>query len=340
MSAYAILLNPGHNRVYYQQSQKLALSELTIAAPRLHTACTNIRITAIADTPYCTFDTDAPIDAHDIDMLSRLSFLFVLFEMTQRGDTVSLMPIQPAAFRYIDDKVTGLLKYKGKTNELFTKMMVNAAWLTSRQGQNMRLLDPMAGRGTTLFEAMTLGMHAYGIDQSRPSVHDGSIFLKKYLETERLKHITKKRTINGANKKAVGRATMFEYANSKEAFSSGNTRLVEMVAGDAARADVYFKKGFFDMIVADLPYGVQHANKQDKTIARSPYALLKSCLPSWHKVLRRGGVVVLAWNTHVMPADEMSSLLPKFGLSPVHADTDFGHFVDASIHRNIIIAVK
>lgn len=339
MVKYAILLQSGHNRVYYEASQKLAVSELTVAANSMHSACRDIQIETIAGTPYCTFQTENEIDTHDLGILSRLSFVFVLFRISTNDDQTCLTPVLLAEWQYINEKITTLLKYKGKTNELFTKMMVNIAYLTSALKMPAKLLDPMAGKGTTLHAAMAAGLHAYGIEVSKTAAHDACVFIKKFLETERLKHTTTRRTING-DKKAVGKATAFTYAADKQAFASGDTRSVEMVAGDAAQADCFYKKAFFDMVVADLPYGVQHGSRQQGGLSRSPEALLQSCLPTWTAVLKKGGAIVLSWNTYVLGKNKMTELLAAHGFLPMHEDISFSHSVDVSIQRDIVIAVK
>jgi len=340
MPEYAILISPGHNRVYYKESLKLALGELMIAADRMRAHPKNIQIEYIADLPYCTFETAAPLKPGDITVLSRLSFLFALFEAVQTKAQRLLAPVQADARPYIDEKITSILKYKGKTNEQFTKLLVGAAWLAGGRREDARLLDPMAGKGTTLLTGMTRGMDVFGIEKRKAFAHDGKAFLKKYLQDERIKHQTDTRTVNDKRGKAIGRGTRFTYANTKEAFKAGQTKTYEMIEGDAQHADVYYANTFFDMIAADLPYGVQHASKQGAGIARSPEDLLKGCLPAWHDVLKNGGAMVLAYNTKTLSKNKMADLLGHFGFTILHDDIDFSHYVDVSILRDIVVAVK
>ena len=80
----------------------------------------------------------------------------------------------------------GHFKYKGKTNEAFTRLLINYALcagdFAGNFDQPLRLLDPMCGRGTALFEGLNRGYHAYGADVDRNGLEEGRRFLKRYLE--------------------------------------------------------------------------------------------------------------------------------------------------------------
>ena len=56
MVTYAILANPGHNRVYFDASRNLSLSELTIAGKAFSTVCENFRREEIEGIPYYMMD--------------------------------------------------------------------------------------------------------------------------------------------------------------------------------------------------------------------------------------------------------------------------------------------
>jgi 16S rRNA G966 N2-methylase RsmD len=339
MTKYAILLNPGHNRVYYQESQKLSLSELGIAASFIKPGCENITLETIAENYYCTFETQQKLGFDELSVISTLSFMFALFEVISGSDRLCLVPVKVPPSGFIEDDITTILKYKGKTNELFTKLLVNIAALCAGAKEGANILDPMAGKGTTLFEGMTRGFNVCGIEQSKQFSHEGSVFVKKYLEQKRIKHISKTRTINNNAKKAIGKAVSYEYALNKEDFKSGITKQFELIHGDASLADKYYKAKYFDMIVTDLPYGVQHFGKTDKT-SRNPQQLLHSCLPSWKKVLKSGGVAIMSFNTNVLKKQILSDMLIEEGFEIIYPKISFDHFVDNSIQRDLIIAKK
>ena len=339
MVKYAILLNPGHNRVYYQESQKLSLSELGIAASFIKPGCENITLETIADNYYCTFETQQKLGYDELSKISALSFMFALFEVITDSGKLCLVPVKVPANCFLEDDITTILKYKGKTNELFTKLLVNIAALCAGAKEGSNLLDPMAGKGTTLFEGMTRGYNVCGIEQSKQSSHEGSVFVKKYLEQKRIKHISKTRTINSPAKKAIGKAVSFEYALSKQDFKDGKIKQFELIHGDASLADKFYKTKYFDMIVTDLPYGVQHFGKTDKT-SRNPQQLLRSCLPSWKRLLKNGGVTVMSFNTNVLKKQTVIDMLTQEGFEILYPQIAFEHFVDNSIQRDLIIAKK
>ena len=59
-------------------------------------------------------------------------------------------------------------------------MMINVAIHSSIFSRNntLNLLDPVAGKGTTLFEASTYGHHAFGIEVDAAPLQEGQTFLK------------------------------------------------------------------------------------------------------------------------------------------------------------------
>lgn len=348
MKKYLILQHPGHNRVYYNVAGELALAELTIACQRLDVACEEIMVEEIAQVRYLSFTTKEAITDHDLAILSRLSFVFAIFRMEQRGGQTCLIPISKVDYEYVDSKISSLMKYAGKTNELFTKMMINVGLLSSDFDYNhkIQLLDPVAGRGTTLFEGAIYGFDVTGIEIEPKSVHEATIFFKKYLEAERFKHTSGQRQVSGQKKSEAIYMQEFEYACTKEAFKSDQLRKkLGIVNGNSQDAASYFKKNNFHLIVGDLPYGIAHGNKgaaKSTSITRNPSELLSLCLPQWYQVLKKGGVVVVAWNSFVVSRQKLSEIFTENGFEVfTEAPYDgFEHLVDRSIKRDIVVARK
>ncbi len=348
MSCYVILQHPSHNRVYYNLSAKLALSELQIASLRLEVVCTKIEITNIGNVRYLLLETDKNLTRKDLKILSRLSFIFALFKLEQLGEQTCFIPLSRDRYEFVDGKISSLLKYQGKTNEVFTRMMLNVALLSSdfHYDQPIRILDPVAGKGTTLFEGLIYGFDAFGIEVDNKSVHAASTFFKKYLETERFKHQAHKRQLYGKKKSEATFIQEFEFARSKEEFKKEDLRKkVGIVVGNAQEAFKYFKKDLFHLIVGDLPYGIAHKNSTQKNTAafiRNPFELLKASLEEWHKVLKKGGVVVIAWNAFVLSKSKLTSLFLEYGFEVLKESPydGFEHMVDKSIKRDILVAKK
>jgi len=348
MHTYLILQNPGHNRVYYEQSRKLALAELIIASKRFASKCQDIEFVSIANINYLSFKVDNPINSNELLILSHLSFIFALFELMDIDEQKCLVPLAKVDYEYVDPKISNLLKYSGKTNELFTKLMVNIGLLSSdfEYGDRIRLLDPMAGKGTTLFEASVCGFDAAGIEINKKSAHEASVFFKKYLETEKYKHSFAKRKVSGKHLPDTFEVQEFVYASTRDEYKQESSkRRLEIARGDAAYANQFFKKNSFHLLVGDLPYGITHGNRSKKHPAspsRNPLQLLTECLPEWNKVLKKNGILVLSWNTFVMSKQDLGQKLIDNGFS-VFADNpynDFEHRVDMSIKRDIIVAKK
>ncbi|MFY9176184.1 MAG: hypothetical protein WBI74_12035 [Caldicoprobacterales bacterium] len=347
MITYAILANPGHNRVYFEAAKKLSLAELEIACKRFSVECSDFTLSEIEGIPYLTFKAEQALDKDDLLWLSRLSLTYALFEIREKGSEIVLKPIRREPSYYFNDDLSTILKYTGKTNELFTRLMINVAILSSDfyNTRDINLLDPVAGKGTTLFESLIAGYNSYGIEISSDVVHEASVYFKKYLENGKYKHTIKRERMRGKDKSFTSSFYRFELAKSKEDFKAGKSLQLCMVAGDSRYSNRFFKKKMFHIIVGDLPYGVQHGNvsrQNQSSITRNPKELLNNCLPGWVESLKSGGVIVLAWNKFVLSREEIIEIFSKHNLDVLNDSpyTEFEHRVDQAINRDIIVAKK
>lgn len=226
--------------------------------------------------------------------------------------------------------------------------MLHVAALSSDYSpmDKLKVLDPVAGKGTTLYEAAVYGYDAFGIEKDPKAVHEAAVYFKKYLETERLKHRATKRQIAGKNKSEAVYIHAFSYAQSKAAFlSDESTQQLGMVTGRAQAACDYFKKEAFHLIVGDLPYGIYHgASSHEKPASktRNPAGFLTEALPQWFETLKPGGVVAVAWNTFVVPRHQMAAIFKAHDFTVCNAAPYdcFEHRVDQSIKRDILVARK
>lgn len=347
---YLVLLHPGHNKVFYQSAFQLGSAELNLILKRLSINSPIEKIT-ISNIHYLSFTTTQALSDRALNVMSYFSFLFGLYEVIEkRNERDYILRTINLPFNYqLNPKISTLQKYKGKTNELFTKMMIQIAWLTSsfelEDSKQLKLLDPIAGRGTTLYEAAVVGMHAFGIEIERKSVHEIQLFFRKYLEKEQLKHKFEKQCITGNNKSSVTYIQKFKYANNKEELKQKeNCKQLAIIEGQAQKAFDYFKKPTFHFIVGDLPYGVLHGNvsKQKKNVTRTPKEILIESLPDWYKVLVPGGTIAIAWNAFLITRKQMISLFEEIGFYVENTApyNQLQHMVDQSIKRDIIIAKK
>jgi hypothetical protein len=341
MHQYAILFNPGHNRVYFEESKKLSLTELRAALPNIRL---DERIEEICGVPYLLFQMEEALTSRELSVLPRLSFVYAAFELIRAEGQGMLRPLERKFEYYLDSGLSSLLKYSGKTNELFTRMMINLALLASDfAGESqIRLLDPVAGKGTALLEGLSLGYDVFGIEIGEKAANEACCCLKRYLEEHKLKHMQKSEKISGPNKIYTAMRQSFSIARTREEQKDGKIRSFTMVTGNSALADQFFAKKSFHLIVGDLPYGIQHGNvtnQKQTSLTRNPKELLQACLPGWRKVLMPGGAVALAWNRNVLPRGEMETLLEGAGFSIPEGDPNsLVHRVDQSILRDVVVA--
>ena len=345
MHSYLVLQDPGHNKVYFEQSKQLAIAELTLTCDKFIESCTDIGIVKIAQIRYLSFKSSSSLNPTSLELLSRMSFAFALYELKISDGKELLFPISKSFIPTVDPKISSILKYPGKTNELFTRMMINIAQLTGKPSKGTpRLFDPIAGRGTTLYEGMIYGFNVTGMEIKSQPVKEATQFLKKYFETEKIKHRFGKYKLKGKSEKPTTTKLEFVYAKNKQLFKNPeNHKKVSFIESNSALANEYFKSNLFDFIVGDLPYGIAHNNKNKSTIgSRNPYEFLKDSLDSWYDVLKPGGAIVLAWNSFLLDLDKMRELMESHGYHSLKGDTydQFEHMVDRSIKRNVVVAIK
>lgn len=343
MPKYGVLILPSYNRVYFQSSVKLAISELGIANKRLKHECTDIVGEDIAGVKYITFSTKKPLDDQDIGLLSRLSFVYALFELSY-GKQLRLTPVTLDFDYHFNDDIISILKYSGKTNETFTKLLVNIAWITCDGFDIKRphLLDPLCGRGTSLFQGMLYGFNVSGIELDKTAMERATAFLTKYLKTKRLKHKVSRSKMS-ENKKKICDITKFETSRDKDSYKAGDIMFANFYSSDTRNAAKLIKNKSIDMLVGDLPYGVKHgSNAKTGSFSRNPSGLLKEALPHWYRLLKKGGSIVLSWNTYLSKREELSQIMQDSGFM-VYNDKlydGFTHRVDQAIIRDIIVGKK
>jgi len=332
---YALLKTPAHTRVSFQDSDTLAISELNVLFHDTHIE--DARMAHIGGVQYILFDIKQPLSQSDIRLLSRMSFIYAVFEFFP--DENILKPVGMDAGYFLPDDLSTILKYVGKTNELFTRLMLNMAQLyIKKTPEQLNILDPLAGKGTTLYEALMQGHNAYGVEIDAKMAAESVTYLKKYLETAKHKH-------ENHSEKTSGQSPFGKFTALRSQIKIKPNAHFEIVAGDTRHSNLYFKKNFFHAIIADLPYGVQHSSKtakkpQSTGFTRNALGLVKEALPAWTRVLAPGGVIVIAWNLFLIPRMEMSELLTQHGFALPEIEANFSHRVDQAIDRDFIVGVK
>ncbi len=232
-------------------------------------------------------------------------------------------------------------RYRGKTNERLTRAMLNialaAAGIDPAHPAGI-VLDPMSGRGTTLHWALAYGMDGVGIDIDGAGLDQQAIFLETWAKRQRLPHKSKRFRTGNAERRCL----TFEVAPDRPTFKAGNGQRIQTFQADGGDRGLAIKRGTIDVVVTDLPYGVQHRGSVDAAAPQpaDTVELLARSLPTWHRWLRPGGAVCLAWNTKRAGRRDVGRVLADAGFKPVIAAGGFSmsHTVDATIDRDVILA--
>jgi tRNA G10 N-methylase Trm11 len=243
-----------------------------------------------------------------------------------------------------DDDVVTIQRYVGKTNEALTHLLVNLALAAGGSaferllaGEPVRLLDPACGRGTSLNRAIVYGMDAVGVDHDERDIEAYEAFLLGWLKDKRLKHEVARARLRKGRATPARRCTI-TYGAGKDRSAH---RVVELVQDDTVATRTHLGARTADLLVCDLPYGVQHGSTPPAgSLDRSPEQLLEAALPVWHDLLRPGGGVALAWNLRTLARARLVAAVGAAGLELVTPPDDerFAHRVDRSIQRDVLVA--
>ena len=134
MTAYGLLVSPSHNRVYAQFAADLVKAELAVFSERaLGGRVGDIRETEIGGVPYVVFSGDE-LTEQDFRLLSNLSSLYALFQI--EGEL--LRPVMLDPLDVFGSDLLTIQKYPGKTNEYFTKLLLNVTVLAARAAARRR----------------------------------------------------------------------------------------------------------------------------------------------------------------------------------------------------------
>jgi SAM-dependent methyltransferase len=355
MSRYAFLILPSHNRVYADAAPSLARAELAVLSAALPDGSIgeqSVAETVIGGVPYVTFEA-GELSERDAALLANLSSLYALFEVAGELPRPVLQPVPLGRLDRFDDDLLTILKYPGKTNEQFTKLLLNVTLASSAfagelGSRRLAVLDPLCGRGTTLNQALMYGFDAYGADIDARDVEAYAVFIRRWLKDKRLKHQADFSPVR-RDRKVVARRLAAQFAATKDEYKAGDVQRLEVVEADTTRIGEFFRAASADLVVADLPYGVQHGSHAGggagapgggRTLARSPLDLLREAAPVWARTLRPGGALGISWNTLVARREDAAAALAAAGLEVLDsaAYRAFRHRVDQAITRDILIA--
>src|SRR5947207_13639919 len=338
MRKLALKITPQRSTQYANMTEKLAEPEL-LASP-LGAAITQIKPVTFAGQAYLLVSLDnESVSSQCLELeeiLPRLGATSETDESFERiGDVKGpfLRPLETTFDPFLPLEMTEIRRYKGKTNEVFTRVLLNiaifAGAFTNQFTGRLRILDPLAGGGTTLFLALSDGYDAFGIEQQKQDVDTTVVFLRQYFNSI---HMTYKELDERGRR--TGRRYQFEIGR------KGATRRLVLAYGDTCDAKLHMQGHpggpHMHAIVGDLPYGIQHFAE----IA----GMLSKALPVWESILLPGGTIALAWNATRIERTTMIDLVEQQTQLRIRNDppyTQLVHTVDRVIKkRDILVAVN
>jgi hypothetical protein len=338
MRTLALKITPQRSTQYANMTEKLAGPEL-LASP-LGAIIIEIKPVAFAGQTYLLVSLDNESMSSQCfelqEILPRLGATSEAYEFFERvGDVEGpfLRPVETTFVPFLPLEMAEIRRYKGKTNELFTSVLLNiavfAGAFTNQYTGRLRILDPLAGGGTTLFLALSDGYDAFGIEHQKQDVDTTVVFLRQYLNSIHMPY--KELDERG---RRIGRRYQFEIGH------KGVTRRLVLAHGDTCDAKLHMQEvpggPHMHAIVGDLPYGIQHFGE----IA----GMLSRALPVWESMLLPGGTIALAWNATRIERTAMIGLIEQHTHLQIRNDppyTQFVHTVDRVIKkRDILVAVK
>ncbi len=335
----AVFIAPHQNCRYQASLAQLSRAELHLTLSALGID-TEISEKVYASHTAFMIDCDEN-NAQLNELLSRLSGLYMV---CRAGDDGALYPLFGRKKALLGDDMSGILKYKGKTSEMFTRLLMNVARLSSAyalQKEPLDVLDPICGKGTTLMEAINAGNNALGMDVDAKSIDECKAFMKRYLTYHKLKHSLSQNSLT-ANGKSYP-MWQFTTAADIESYKSGDVRTFGAITCDALIADKVMPRRRFNIIAGDLPYGVQHAPHagNTKTIS-TPEQFTAQAIPVWAKLLAPGGALALSFNSYTLKRQTLRDQMRESGLKVMEGGPydSMEHWVEQAVMRDVVVAVK
>jgi len=300
---------------------QLAPLEITLEEP------SHVRL---GDQLYVQFELPQapnPEQARELGMLSMTSAFFIRHEGLGGIPGPLLQPVETGFVPALPRELMMARRYRGKTNELFTHYLCNVARYSSalahRPWETLRLFDPLAGGGTTLFAALMLGASVAGVEHSQKDVQTTTAFVRQFMREQGIPCQEAR-----ARLKDVGQRWTFAIGKEQQ-------QTCTIAQGDTADAHALISGFRPHLIVGDLPYGIQHQGQLA--------ALLENGLPAWEDLLPTGGALVLAWESRRVPRPDMIDLIQSISQLVVLDDPPYGqmaHRVDRVIKRRDVIVAR
>lgn len=317
---------PQRSTQYAQLASDLAPYELGLSG--LKSCLDALEPVELGGQGYLKLTLSAELDEaprYELGTLAMTSAYFIYHESLGGHPGPLLEPIDPGFRPVISPELALTRRYRGKTNELFTHFLCNLARYSSsfahRRWDGLRLLDPLAGGGTTLLTALSLGADVIGVEHTAQDVTTTVAFLRDSMRGEGIACKIKEERLSKLGQRWW--CTITADGPRQFVFARGETAQTDQLING-------FKKPHF--IVTDLPYGIQHHGELEE--------LLRGALPVWARVLTDGGALVFAWDATRFPREDMVALVESACALRVLKDSPYDqleHRVDRVIKRRDII---
>ncbi len=322
-----------HTNIRYRDSaNRLSRCELVSMLRALSLNC-EVSLESLGGADFLTFESH-PLSEDELSFLFRHSAVRFMAEKHEN----LLRPLSFPEGNYLEEDLPEILKYKGKTSASFTRMMINIGLSLSpfaRSDTPLTLLDPLCGKGTACFCALQAGMNAVGMDLDQKAVREAEDYFGKYLKVHMLKHSVRSWS------ETAGKSSLpvkeFTFADSKEHYQQQDTRFLRLSAGDTVLAPILCRRRPVHLLIADLPYGVQHTPQFGRR-PESFGALLSRALPAWKKALIPGGVAAVSFNTLTLPTQQVIDLAVTSGWTPFTGGifSSLRHEVEQAVVRDVV----
>ena len=311
---FDLLVDPRATGAYFADTLDVARAELLLHRPDSqpevieHPMFTRLRV---------------QVPAAALPQLARLSFVQAIFAV----DGTRLEPLHTDPGYQLPAELVFGAKYRGKTHELLTLLALNVARATCTVPleHTIKVLDPMAGRGTTLLWAARTGWSATGIERDGRAVDDLQRHVKKQCKLLRIKHKETRGTVGRKGRDGTGRFVRYTFG----------TPTIRLITGDARQTRPLLQGERFPLIVTDLPYGIQHTRDDGW---RDPTATLRACAPEWAGRLAPGGSMVLSFNAFLPRRERLLELFTEAGLEPHPFAAP--HRMSESILRDLVVFTR
>lgn len=291
----------------------------------------------IGGSVFLTFES-RPLSPSEIAYLSDHSG--AVFFAEKNGNL--LKPLDFSRNRYLDEDLPEILKYKGKTSASFLRLMINIALSLSpfrSSDEPLVLLDPVCGKGTACFCALQSGMNAIGLDLDQKAIRESADFFSRYLKQGFIKHSS--RVFSETAGKASLPVREFVFADSREHYLAKDTRFLRLAAGDTSLAPALCRRNPAHLIIADLPYGIQHAPQFGHK--PEPFgSMLSRALPHWKRALRPDGVAAISFNTLTFPTRQVIDIVRSSGFVPFEGGLydHLRHEVEQAVVRDVVFMMN